>query len=172
MALTDLNRIDGLRQIRQKKNNAFNPNSYEKSGSSEQVSTGLEALIFRTCSGGCTPPLHSGVYVSGYFNNLAVFFLKPFTYALFLAILFSLFYHLGTSCLMGCGLSNPIITGFPDGFSNFYHYVQNSGNIYLFNTTETPESQGDEAFISDIKPLNMCQSRDEILKNRRKRDED
>jgi len=35
MAFTDLIRIDGLRQIRQKKNNAFNPNFYEKSGSSE-----------------------------------------------------------------------------------------------------------------------------------------
>jgi len=45
----------------------------------------------------------------------------------------------------------------------FTHYVQNSGNRHLFNTTETPESQGDEAFISDMKPLNMCQSRDEIL---------
>jgi len=55
MAPTDLNRIDGLRQIRQKKNNAFNPNFYEKSGISEQVSTGLEALIFRTSSGGALP---------------------------------------------------------------------------------------------------------------------
>ena len=52
-----------------------------------------------------------------------------FSIAFFLGILFSLFYHLGTSCLIGFCCLNPIITGNPDGFSTFsYPFVQNSGN--------------------------------------------
>ena len=40
-----------------------------------------------------------------------------------------LFYNLGTSCFIGFVLSQPIITGTPDGFSTFLlDYVQNSGN--------------------------------------------
>ena len=58
----------------------------------------------------------------------AVFF-KPFTVALFPGILFSSFYHLGTSCFLGCCLSYPFITGHPDGFSSFiYSAVQNCGH--------------------------------------------
>jgi hypothetical protein len=51
------------------------------------------------------------------FSGLRAIFFKTFTVALFLGILFLLFYHLGTSCFWVLLVLNPIVTRVPDGFS-------------------------------------------------------
>ncbi len=61
------------------------------------------------------------------FSGFRTVCFKSFTGAAFPGILFSSFYHLGTSCFIGLFFLNPIITGFPDGFSIFNQItVQNS----------------------------------------------
>jgi hypothetical protein len=60
-----------------------------------------------------------------------VVFVKPFTVALFLGIVFSSFYHLGTSCFWGCCLLNPIVTGVPGGFSIIIFYLMQDRGIKL-----------------------------------------
>ncbi len=49
-------------------------------------------------------------------SGLSAVCFKTFTGAVFPGILFSSFYHLGTSCFNGFYLLKPIISGFPDGF--------------------------------------------------------
>ena len=62
------------------------------------------------------------------FSGLRAILFKTFTVTLFLGIVFSLFYHLGTSCFGVWLLLNPIVTGAPDGFSIIiYCVVQNRG---------------------------------------------
>ncbi len=50
---------------------------------------------------------YKSLLVSIDFSGISGVFLKPFTYALFPAMLFSSFYHLGTSCFMVWFLPKP-----------------------------------------------------------------